>query len=135
MRSHATTRWCASPLVQATVSALFALTLLATPMVHAQNLGTAPAFNQAVQGQQASAPEGAFKNLVDWIGNVICPVGAALAIVGTVVAWRAGRGFLPWALTAGGLLAVSGLTRLVEYFITNAQQVGYLIAPHLRHLC
>jgi hypothetical protein len=51
------------------------------------------------------------------------------------VAWRAGRGYLPWALTAGGLLAVSGLTRLVEYFITNAQQVGYLAAPYLQRFC
>jgi hypothetical protein len=135
MRSHVMTRWCASPLFKASVSALFALAMLATPMVYAQNLGTAPAFNQAVQGQQASAPEGAFKNLVDWIGNVICPVGAALAIVGTVVAWRSGRGYLPWALTAGGLLAVSGLTRLVEYFITNAQQVGTFVVPHLRYFC
>ena len=72
MRSHVTTRRYASPLFKAAVSALFVLTLLVTPMIHAQNLGTAPAFNQAVQGQQASAPEGAFKNLVDWIGNVIC---------------------------------------------------------------
>ena len=135
MRSHVTTRRYASPLFKAAMSALFVLTMLATPMLHAQNLGTAPAFNQAVQGQQASAPEGAFKNLVDWIGNVICPVGAALAIVGTVVAWRSGRGYLPWALTAGGLLAVSGLTRLVEYFITNAQPVAYLAAPHLQHFC
>jgi hypothetical protein len=55
---------------------------------------------------------------------VICPVGAALAIVACVISWRQGRGFMPWALTAGGLLAVSALTRLVEFFIANGQQVG-----------
>jgi hypothetical protein len=51
----------------------------------AQNLGTTPAVGQAVQGQTASQPEGAFLNVVNWIGNVICPVGAGLAVVGTVI--------------------------------------------------
>ncbi len=90
----------------------------------AQNLGTAPATGQAVQGQTASQPEGAFLNVVNWIGNVICPVGAGLAVVGTVIQWRSGRSWLPTAMTAGGLLAVSGLTRLIEFFIQNGQQVG-----------
>ena len=31
--------------------------------------------------------------------------------------WRSGTELLPAAATAGGLLAVSGLTRLIEYFI------------------
>lgn len=90
----------------------------------AQNLGTAPAVNQAVQGQNAAQPEGAFLNVVNWIGNVICPVGAVLAIVATVVQWRSGRGWMPSAVTAGGLLMVSGLSRLVEYFIQNGNAVG-----------
>jgi len=50
----------------------------------AQNHGTTPAVGQAIQGQTASQPEGAFLNVVNWIGNVICPVGAGLAVVGTV---------------------------------------------------
>ena len=90
----------------------------------AQNLGTAPAVGQAVQGQTAAQPEGAFLNLCNWVGNVICPVGAVLAVVATIIQWRSGRSFMPSALTAGGLLAVSGLTRLVEYFIAQGQQVG-----------
>ena len=97
---------------------------LAPAATVAQNLGTAPATGQAVQGQTASQPEGAFLNVVNWIGNVICPVGAGLAVVGTVIQWRSGRSWLPTAMTAGGLLAVSGLTRLIEYFISNGQAVG-----------
>jgi hypothetical protein len=31
---------------------------------------------------------------------------------------------MPWALTAGGLLTVSALTRLAEFFIANGQQIG-----------
>ena len=97
---------------------------LAPASAMAQNDGTAPAFNQAVQGQTAAQPEGAFMNVVNWVGNVICPVGAGLAVVGTVVQWRSGRSWMPAAMTAGGLLAVSGLTRLIEHFITSGQQVG-----------
>jgi len=90
----------------------------------AQNMGTTPAVGQAVQGQTAAQPEGAFLNVVNWIGNVICPVGAGLAVVGTVIQWRSGRSWMPTAMTAGGLLAVSGITRLIEYFIQNGQAVG-----------
>ena len=98
--------------------------VLAPANAMAQNLGTAPAVGQAVQGQTAQQPEGAFLNVVNWVGNVICPVGAGLAVVATVLQWRSGRSWMPSAMTAGGLLAVSGITRLVEYFISNGQQVG-----------
>jgi len=117
--------WYGSPLIRALGTTLLFLSLVSVPVAsHAQNLGKQPATGQAVLGQQASQPEGAFLNLVDWIGNVICPVGAALAIVGCVISWRQGRGYMPWALTAGGLLTVSALTRLAEFFIQNGQQVG-----------
>jgi len=48
-------------------------------MSYAQNLGQQPATGQAVQGQTAAQPEGTVLNLVNWVGNVIAPVGAALA--------------------------------------------------------
>ncbi len=52
------------------------------PMVcYAQNLGGTPQLNKAVQGQTAAQPEGAFLNFVNWVGNVIAPVGAALCVV------------------------------------------------------
>jgi len=88
-------------------------------MSHAQNLGQQPATGQAVQGQTAAQPEGAVLNLVNWIGNVIAPVGAALAVVMAVVAYSQGRGVMRWSVTAGGLLVVSGLTRLIEFWIQN----------------
>jgi hypothetical protein len=50
-------------------------------LIEAQNLGGAPATNKAVQGQTAAQPEGAFLNVVNWVGNVIAPVGAALCVV------------------------------------------------------
>src|SRR5437660_1475564 len=87
--------------------------------VVAQNLGAAPATNVAVQGQTAAQPEGAFLNFINWIGNVIAPVGAGGAVVGAVVSWLNGRGVGRWLAAAAGLLAVSGVTRLIEFWITN----------------
>ena len=94
---------------------------------YAQNLGQQPATGQAVQGQTAAQPEGAVLNLVNWVGNVIAPTGAArylftplaLAVVLAVVAYSQGRGVARWAITAGGLLVISGLTRLIEFWISN----------------
>lgn len=105
----------------------FALALLLTILVvqaflliaAAQNLGGQPASNVAVQGQTAAQPEGTVLNMVNWVGNVIAPVGAALAVVMAVVAYSQGRGVARWSVTAGGLLVVSGLTRLIEFWIAN----------------
>jgi hypothetical protein len=85
----------------------------------AQNLGAAPQVNVAVQGQTGAQPEGAFLNFVNWIGNVIAPVGAGIAVVGAIVSYASGRGAMRWLGTALGLLAVSGLTRLLEFWIAN----------------
>ncbi len=85
----------------------------------AQNLGTQPATGQAVQGQTAAQPEGTVLNLVNWVGNVISPVGAALAVVMAVVSYSQGRGVMRWAVTAAGLLVISGLTCLIEFWIQN----------------
>ena len=99
---------------------VLAILLLAiVQFVAAQNLGNAPQFNVAVQGQTGAQPEGSFLNFINWIGNVIAPVGAGGAVVGAVVSWLTGRGFARWLFAAGALLLVSGVTRLVEFWITN----------------
>ena len=85
----------------------------------AQNLGAAPQTNVAVQGQTGAQPEGAFLNLVNWIGNVIAPVGAALAIAGGLVAYIAGRGAMRYVVTALGCLDASGVTRMLELWINQ----------------
>jgi hypothetical protein len=98
-------------------------TALAPAVSLAQNLGNTPATGKAVQGQTAAQPEGAFLNLVNWVCNVICPVGAGIAVVATILQWRSGRSWLPSAMTAGGLICVSGILRLIEYFIQQGQAV------------
>src|SRR6202521_6128444 len=103
-----------------TLLAFLALALITIgQFMWAQNLGSAPATNVAVQGQTAAQPEGAFLNFINWIGNVIAPVGAGGAVVGAVVSWLNGRGVGRWLAAAAGLLAVSGITRLIEFWITN----------------
>jgi hypothetical protein len=93
--------------------------VVAAQFLWAQNLGNAPATNVAVQGEQATQPEGAFLNFINWIGNVIAPVGAGGAVLGAVVSWLTGRGFGRWLFAAAALLAVSGVTRLLEFWIQN----------------
>ena len=102
------------------VVALVALALVVIgQFLWAQNLGSAPASNVAVQGQTGAQPEGAFLNFINWIGNVIAPVGAGGAVLGAVVSWLTGRGFGRWLFAAAALLAISGVTRLIEFWITN----------------
>ena len=98
-----------------------ALTPAAPLVMHAQNLGGTPQVNKAVQGQTAAQPEGAFLNLVNWIGNVIAPVGAALCVVMAIISYTNGRGVARWAIAGGGLLMISGLTRLIEFWIQQGQ--------------
>src|ERR1043166_987267 len=93
--------------------------VLAGEYAWAQNLGSAPQTNVAVQGETGAQPEGAFLNFINWIGNVIAPIGAGGAVIGAVVCWLTGRGFGRWLFAAADLLAVSGVTRLIEFWVTN----------------
>jgi hypothetical protein len=91
--------------------------LVTAPVIWAQTLGTAPMFDSAVQGQTGAQPEGAFFNFINWIGNVVAPVGAGGAVFGAIVAYLSGRQVGRWLLASAALLAVSGLTRLLEFWI------------------
>ncbi len=99
------------------LATVITLVFLSAPYVWAQTLGTAPQFNVAVQGQTGAQPEGAFFNFINWIGNVIAPVGAGGAVFGAVVAFISGRAVGRWLLTSAALLGVSGLTRLLEFWV------------------
>jgi hypothetical protein len=99
--------------------AIAAFVLVVQARLMAQNLGAAPQVNVAVQGEQATQPEGTFLNLINWIGNVIAPVGAGGAALMAIGSFAMGRGFAKWVFTAIGLLMVSGVTRLLEYWIAQ----------------
>ncbi len=89
----------------------------------AQNLGTAPQFGQAVQGQQATTVEGTVLNIVNWGCNVIAPV-IAVACLG-IAGWhfKSGRGYMGWGVSGVALMVISGLGRMAEGFITQAQGI------------
>jgi len=91
--------------------------ILSVDIVFAQNLGNTPMLNHAVQGQSGAQPEGAFFNFINWIGNVVAPVGAGGAVFGAIIAYMSGRGSSRWLIAAIALLAVSGITRLLEFWI------------------
>lgn len=97
--------------------------LLAPFAATAQNLGTAPAFGKAVQGQQATTVEGTVLNIVNWGCNVIAPV-IAIACLG-LAAWhfKSGRGYMGWGVSGVALMVISGLGRMAEGFITQAQGI------------
>lgn len=90
---------------------------------HAQNLGTSPQFGQAVQGQQATTVEGTVLNVVNWGCNVIAPV-IAVACLG-IAGWhfKSGRGYMGWGVSGVALMVISGLGRMAEGFITQAQGI------------
>jgi hypothetical protein len=96
---------------------------LAPLAANAQNLGTSPQFGQAVQGQQATTVEGTVLNIVNWGCNVIAPV-IAVACLG-VAGWhfKSGRGYMGWGVTGVALMVISGLGRMAEGFITQAQGI------------
>jgi len=105
----------------ALLTGLLAILVLSQAIAIAQNLGGAPQVNVAVQGQTGAQPEGAFLNLVNWVGNVIAPVGAGLALAGGLVSYIAGRGVGRYVVTALGCLAIFGITRLLEFWIAQGR--------------
>jgi hypothetical protein len=90
---------------------------LGTPFLWAQTLGTAPIFNTAVPGQTGAQPEGAFKNFVNWIGNVVAPIGAGGRRVRSGRGVHVGTNVRTVALASAMLLAISGVTRLLEFWV------------------
>ncbi|MDI3255164.1 MAG: hypothetical protein QJR10_10345 [Bacillota bacterium] len=89
----------------------------ASVLAQAASSGSAPAFNKAVQGETAGTVEGAVENAMNWVGNVICPLLSVGAGVHAVMQFRSGGRWLPSAATGIGLLSISGIIRLAEYFV------------------
>ena len=105
------------------LSLILAGNLLAPFATRSQNLGTAPAFGKAVQGEQATTVEGTVLNIVNWSCNVIAPVIAVLCL--GIAGWhfKSGRGYMGWGVTGVSLMVISGLGRMAEGFITQAQGI------------
>jgi hypothetical protein len=87
--------------------------LMAPFAARAQNLGTSP----------QTTVEGTVLNIVNWGCNVIAPV-IAVACLG-IAGWhfKSGRGYMGWGVTGVALMVISGLGRMAEGFITQAQGI------------
>ena len=109
--------------IQFALGLILAGNLLAPFAARAQNLGNAPVFGKAVQGQLATTVEGTVMNVVNWSCNVIAPV-IAVACLG-IAGWhfKSGRGYMGWGVTGVSLMVISGLGRMAEGFITQAQGI------------
>src|SRR5262249_1575372 len=87
---------------------ILALVQIFPAAIGAQHPGSAPVIGNAVEGQQATEPEGSLLNIVNWIGNVVSPLLAVGAVVMAIISYPQGRGVVRWAVTAVGLLMISG---------------------------
>jgi len=106
--------------------AVLCLVVFSQAVVLAQNLGAAPQVNVAVQGQTGAQPEGAFLNLVNWIGNVLLPlygtiqvVMAVLHFAGVLERMNIGDAWVRNVVSAMMCFGLSGLLRLAEFWISN----------------
>ena len=131
VRQHAEPNTCYRPkqrnYIRICLQAILCLVMIAqiapaVPLL-AQNLGTTPQFNKAVQGQQATTPEGTVLNIVNWTCNVIAPVVGVACLGVAMWHYKSGRGFGGWLVTGVGLMVISGLGRMAEGFITQAQGI------------
>jgi len=67
------------------------------PLVsNAQTLGSRHRRAKPYKVKPQPNPKETVLNLVNWVGNVISPVGAALAVVMAVVSYSQGRGVARW---------------------------------------
>ena len=98
---------------------LLCMVCLPATTLMAQDMGTTPQFNTAVQGETAATTEGTLINIVNFIGNVACPIGAALSAVHGVIQYRNNRPWMASAVGTIGLLSISGIDRFAEMMVMN----------------
>ena len=80
---------------------------------------TRPLLNKSVQGQEAHQVENTLFNAVNFVGNILAPIGATGLVVAGVVSAVQRNSPLRYFVGAGGLLGVSMLTRLLEYWVSS----------------
>jgi nitrate reductase NapE component len=98
------------------------LTLLATTpaLVEAQTSGAnGPVVGKVAPGQSAGQVEGTTESGLTYAANVIFPLLAVAFICAVVFCVKTGRGWVVSAVCATLCLMISGITRLLEYHITQ----------------
>jgi hypothetical protein len=107
--------------LSAAVLFCFGLLLIAQPAVmHAQTSGdNGPVTGKVAPGQTAAVVEGTTESVLNYAANTIFPL-LTVAFLGYVVfAIKTGRGWVVGGVCAVACLLLSGLTRLLEYHVTQ----------------
>jgi hypothetical protein len=101
-------------------TALLGFTLLAaTPaLVPAQTSGdNGPVVGKVAPGQQAGQIEGVIEVAITYFANVLMPLLSVGFLIFMIFQWRTGRGYIVSLCCGIGCLVISGLARLIEWYI------------------
>ena len=95
--------------------------LIAQPAVmHAQTSGdNGPVTGKVAPGQSAAVVEGTTESVLNYAANTIFPLLTVAFLGYVVVAIKTRRGWVVGGVCAAACLLLSGLTRLLEYHVTQ----------------
>jgi hypothetical protein len=106
--------------LSAAVLFCFGLLIAQPAVIHAQTSGdNGPVTGKVAPGQNAAVVEGTTESVLNYSANTIFPL-LTVAFLGYVVfAIKTGRGWVVGGVCAAACLLLSGLTRLLEYHVTQ----------------
>jgi hypothetical protein len=106
--------------LSAAVLFCFGLLIAQPAVMHAQTSGdNGPVTGKVAPGQSAAVVEGTTESVLNYAANTIFPL-LTVAFLGYVVfAIKTGRGWVVGGVCAAACLLLSGLTRLLEYHVTQ----------------
>ena len=98
----------------------FGLLVAQPAMLHAQTSGdNGPVTGKVAPGQNAAVVEGTTESALNYMANTIFPLLTVAFLAAVVFCIKTGRGWLVSGVCAGACLLLSGLTRLLEYHVTQ----------------
>ena len=98
----------------------FGLLMAQPAMLHAQTSGdNGPVTGKVAPGQNAAVVEGTTEEVLNYMANTIFPLLTVAFLAAVIFCIKTGRGWLVSGVCAGACLLLSGLTRLLEYHVTQ----------------
>ena len=98
----------------------FGLLMAQPAMLYAQTSGdSGPVTGKVAPGQNAAVVEGTTESVLNYMANTIFPLLTVAFLAAVVFCIKTGRGWLVSGVCAGACLLLSGLTRLLEYHVTQ----------------
>ncbi len=98
----------------------FGLLVAQPAMLHAQTSGdNGPVTGKVAPGQNAAVVEGTTESALNYMANTIFPLLTVAFLAAVVFCIKTGRGWMVSGVCAALCLLLSGLTRLLEYHVTQ----------------